>query len=339
MSFIDKRLRSRAKSGITTFVVSAVIATSGTLAANASEIWNLANAYAANSLHGEGNAVFADALAKNSNGEITVTIHAGGSLGFDSADHFDAVSEGAVEIADTPGNFLGGVDSFMLLSSLPFLASTVDEAKVLMDLAMPEYVKMFESNDQKLLYASPWPASGFWAEMPVKSAADLKGVKIRTFDPNGTRTLQALGAAPIQLPWADVVPQLATGGISAVLTSAEGGVTQKFVEHTPYFTEINYAVPLNFVHMNKSLFDGLTPELQKAVIDAAKEAEDRNWAEVVSRTQKNYDQLEADGGTLVVGMSDEFIGELSSAGGAVLKDWLGNSGERGAAVIEAYRAN
>ena len=305
--------------------------------ANAEEKWNLANAYGATSIHGEGNAVFADALAEKSGGEITVTVHTGGSLGYKSADHFDAVSDGAVEIADTPGNFLGGVDPIMLLSSIPFLANTVEDAQILMEVALPEYEKVFEANGQKLLYASPWPASGIWAKLPIKAAADLKSVKIRTFDPNGTKTFQALGASPIQLAWADVVPQLATNGISAVLTSAEGGVGQKFVEHTPFFTEINYAVPLNIVHMNKAVFDGLSPEQQKAVLDAAAAASERNWQEVIGRTQRNYEIIEKDGGTIVVEHEEALLNDLGTAGQAVLDEWLEKTGDRGRAIIDAYR--
>lgn len=317
--------------------VALVLIAMGAVSAHAAENWNLANAYGATSIHGEGNAVFADAVTKNTGGEVTVTVHTGGALGYKSADHFDAVSDGAVEIADTPGNFLGGIDPIMLLSSLPFLANTVEEARVLMDVAMPEYEKVFEAAGQKLLYASPWPASGVWAKNPVKSVDDLRGVKIRTFDPNGTLTLKAIGAAPIQLAWADVVPQLATGGISAVLTSAEGGVGQKFVEHTPYFTEINYAVPLNIVHINKAAFDKLSPKNQQAVMDAAKTASDRNWAEVIGRTQKNYDILTGDGGTVVTKHDPAFLVDLGDAGQSVLNAWLEKTGERGQAIIDAYR--
>lgn len=320
------------------WVVAGLLSVGAVGSAAAAESWNLANEYGATSIHAEGNVVFADAVNENTNGEITITVHPGGALGYKSADHFDAVSDGAVEIADTPGNFLGGIDPIMLLSSLPFLANTVDEARTLMDIAMPEYEKVFEANGQKILYASPWPASGLWAKMPIESSADLKDVKIRTYDPNGTKTLKAIGAAPIQLAWADVGPQLATGGISAVLTSAEGGVGQNFVEHTPFFTEINYAVPLNIVHINKSVFDSLSDEHQKAVMDAAQAASDRNWAEVVGRTQKNYDALTDAGGTVVTERSPEFLGQLGEAGDGVLAEWLDKTGERGAAIIADYRA-
>ncbi|WP_282606167.1 TRAP transporter substrate-binding protein [Pelagibius sp. Alg239-R121] len=331
-SMISRR-RARLMGAVLTSV--GFLLSAGTV--GAAENWNLANAYGATSIHGEGNVVFADAIAKLTNGEIKVTVHTGGALGYKSKDHFDAVSDGAVEIADTPGNFLGGIDPFMLLSSLPFLAKTVDDARVLMDVAMPEYEKIFEAGGQKVLYASPWPASGIWAKKAIGSAADLDAVKIRTYDPSGTKTFKAIGAAPIQLAWADVVPQLATGGISAVLTSAEGGVTQKFVQHTPHFTEINYAVPLNFVHMNMETYDALSPELQAAVMAAADEASARNWAEVVGRTQRNYDILKGEGGIIATELSDNFLQDLGKAGGAVLDEWLAKTGDRGASIIAEYR--
>lgn len=276
--------------------------------------WDLANAYGATSIHAEGDMVFANELEKLSQGKIKVTVHPGGALGYKSADHFDAVSDGAVEIADTPAGFMGGVDAIALLSSVPFLVKTVDDAKILMEVAFNEYEKFFEENGQKLLYTSPWPASGIWSKQPVKELANLKELKIRTYDPGGTNTFKAIGAAPIQLAWGDVVPQLATGGITSVLTSAEGGVSQKFVEHTPYFTEINYALPLNFVHMNKDTFDNLPAELQDAVIAAAKIASDRNWSEVVSRTERNYEQVEKDGGTLILTGTDKLLDGLAEAG-------------------------
>ncbi len=306
--------------------------------AEAQEKWDLANAYGATSIHGEGDMVFAKELAELTNGDIKVTVHPGGSLGYKSADHFDAVSDGAVQIADTPAGFMGGVDPIVLLSSLPFLVKSVDDAKVLLDVAFAEYEKFFDENGQKLLYASPWPASGIWSKSPVKEVANLKDLKIRTYDPGGTNTFKEIGAAPIQLAWADIVPQLATGGISSVLTSAEGGVSQKFVEHTPYFTEINYALPLNFVHMNKDVFEALSADQQAAVEKAAAKASARNWAEVVSRTKRNYDLVAKDGGTLILTGTDSLLDGLSNAGQVALNDWLKKTGPRGQAIIDAYKA-
>ena len=81
---------------------------------------------------------------------------------------------------------------------------------------------------------------------------------------NGTLTLREAGAAPVKLSWTDMVPQLSTGGIEAVLTSANAGASGKFWEHLDNYSSIQYAIPLNMVHMNKDEFDNLPSKDQQA---------------------------------------------------------------------------
>lgn len=298
--------------------------------------WDMANEYNDTSLHAQGDKVFAKTLEEKSGGQIKITHHFGGSIGFKSKDQLDAVADGALPIADTYVGPLGGIDPMFLLPSLPFLAATPEDARRLYDIAKPNYDEVFAANNQKLLYASPWPPSGIWAKQPVDSMDALKGLKIRTYDANGTVTLKAANAAPIQLSWADVVPQLSTGGIDAVLTSAEGGTNAKFWEHLSHFTEVNYAMPLNMVHINKDTWDDLTPELQQAVLDAAKVAEDHNWAAVKDRVAQNYEDMKAAGMTVVTGAPADYLASLNEAGKAAHEDWLAKTGDAGKAILDAY---
>jgi TRAP-type C4-dicarboxylate transport system substrate-binding protein len=264
--------------------------------------------------------------------------HFGGALGYKSLDQFDAVGDGAIPIADTYVGPLGGIDPMFLLPSLPFLAKTAAEARALYDVARPYYDEIFAANNQKLLYSSPWPPSGIWAKKPVASMAELKGLKIRTYDANGTITLKSAGAAPIQLSWADVVPQLSTGGIDAVLTSAESGANAKFWEQLSHFTEINYAMPLNMLHINLDVLNGLTPELQQAVLEAAEATSERNWQAVLTRVEANYAEMEPNGVTVVTGVPEDYLAALNEAGREALDDWLVKTGAKGKAIIEAYEA-
>ena len=298
---------------------------------------NLSNEYSATSIHGVGDARFADLVKEKSGGSVEVIVHYGGALGYKSADHFDAVGEGALEIADTYGGALGGIDPMFLISSLPFFVTTVEEAALLYEVAEPELKKVFEENNQILLYASPWPPSGIWARDGVDSAAALDGLKIRTYDKNGTTALNEMGAAAVRLSWADVVPSISTGAIDAVLTSAEGGVSGSFWEHFDTFTEIyNYAIPLNFVHISKDVFDGLSAEQQAAVLEAAEETRDANWAAIPDRLATTYGQLEENKVTVVTSANDEYRSALQAAGEAALSDWLESTGERGQALIDAF---
>lgn len=305
--------------------------------ASAAEIkWDMANEYNDTSIHAEGDRLFSTKLSEMTGGAIEITHHFGGSIGFKSKDQLDAVGDGALPIANTYVGPLGGIDPMFLLPSLPFLAKTADEARRLLDVARADYEAIFAANNQKLLWASPWPPSGIWAKKPVDSDAAITNLKIRTYDANGTITLQQAGAAPIQLSWADVVPQLSTGGIDAVLTSAEGGTNAKFWEHLSHFTEVNYAMPLNMVHINLDTWNDLSAEHQAAVLDAAKAAEDYVWEKVEARVAQNYSDMKAAGMTVVTGVSDDYLAELNAAGSKAREEWLAKTGTKGEAILQAF---
>lgn len=298
--------------------------------------WDMANEYNDTSIHAEGDKVFSETLSKLTDGGITITHHFGGSIGFKSKDQLDAVGDGALPIADTYVGPLGGIDPMFLLPSLPFLAKTPTEARKLFDAARAEYDAIFANNNQKLLWASPWPPSGIWASKAVDSTEALAGLKIRTYDANGTITLQEAGAAPIQLSWADVVPQLSTGGIEAVLTSAEGGTNAKFWEQLSHFTEVNYAMPLNMVHINLDVWNDLSDEHKAAVTEAAKAAEDYVWAAVEKRVAENYATMKENGLTVVTGVDSGYLSALNEAGAKARAEWLEKTGEKGQAILDAF---
>src|SRR5690606_27651052 len=158
-----------------------VAATAGS--ANAQEVkWDMANEYAASSLHGEAQTLFGETLTKETNGAIEITNHFGASLGYKSREQFDAVGDGGLPIANTNTGPLAGIDPLFLLSSLPFLVRNPYDAKLLWEVALPYYQKVFADNNQILLFASPWPPAGIWANKPLTSKEDLAGLKIRAWD-------------------------------------------------------------------------------------------------------------------------------------------------------------
>lgn len=299
--------------------------------------WDFANEYQASSMHGEGDAYFAEKLQKLSSGKIELTLHMGGALGYKSKDHFDAVGDGAIPLADSYTGAWQGFDPIFTMPALPFLAATVEEAYALYQAAKPDYEKTFAANNQKLLYATAWPPSGMWGKKPLDSSDAIQNLRIRSYDPNGTKTLVAAGAAPIQLSWADVVPQLSTGGIDAVLTSAEGGVNAKFWEHLNHFTEINYAMPLSMVHINLDVYNALSDDLKKAVDEAAAATEKFNWDALVDRRKNNYKTMSENGVTVVTGVSKDYLDFLTKSGQVALNDWLEKMGERGEKIITDYQ--
>ena len=299
--------------------------------------FDMANEYPLTSIHSENDGFFIKTLEAKSKGRIKITHHPGASLGYKSKDQFDAVTDGALPIADTYVGPLRGIHPIFLLSSLPFLAKTIDDAKILWQVSMPYYEEVLKDSNQILLYASPWPPSGIWAKKSITTVEGLKNLKIRTYDPNGTITFKNIGAAPIQLSWSDVVPQLGTGGIESVLTSAEGGVSSKFWDLLSHFIEINYSSPLNMVHMNADAFNGLPDELKKAVKDSAAEANDHAWETAKGRVAQNYKDMKANGMTVVQGVPDPMLDALAKAGQPAVDGWLKKMKGKGEKILTEYR--
>lgn len=289
--------------------------------------WDLANEYPPGSIHAQTANRFIEEVDQRADGRISITAHHGGALGYNSLDQFDAVGDGAVELASSFVGPWSGIDPIYLLPSLPFLAPSIADTRALYDASRPYYASVLEDANQVLLYATPWPPSGIWANKPVDSVEALRGLRIRTYDANGTVTMREAGASPIQLSWGDTVPQLATGGIEAVLTSADGGAAAQLWEHQSHFTEVNYASPLQFVHMNRDVFDGLSEEDQQLIRDAAAEAEDFGWGMLAQRVEENYAEMRGHDMTIVTDVPEEFMNHLVEAAQVAIEDWRERFGQ------------
>ena len=301
--------------------------------------WDMPNEYGETSITGEADKMFAKRLAKNSGGRITITNHFGGSLGYKSKGHWAAVEDGAVPIASTYTGVFTGFDPIFLLNNMPFMATNPIQSKALIDAARPYYAKAFAKGNQLLLLTEPWTPVGIWSKRPIQSAADMKGLKIRTYDKNGTITLKNIGAAAIQMSWADVVPALSTNTIEAVLTSEEGGLSAKFQEFLNHFHYVNFTMGSNMVHINRDVFHKLPKDMQKIVMDTAKEVEDELWAKSADRIKLNVKRLADAKVTAITDIPKSFIEELKSASQQAVDEWRAKIGAgKAKEIIAAYKA-
>ncbi|MFH1804202.1 MAG: TRAP transporter substrate-binding protein [Pseudomonadota bacterium] len=300
--------------------------------------WDQSTEYGVNSINTKTDVFFADRLKELSEDRINITIHSGAALGFREKDHLFAVADGALPIATTVSGTLAGVDPIFLLSSLPFVAKDFDDVRALWKIARPYYEEVFEKYDQKLIHAGWIDPSGIWANGEIKSVDDLKSLRIRTYDATGTRVLDALGASPLQISWSDVVPQLATGSISAVLTGVDGGAAANFWDYTNSFTQINYAMPLTFVHMNMDAYNALPPELQEAVMQAGEEATEWRAKQISQNQAAKYDELRSHNMTVVEKIDDELVTKLSEAAQPVIDDWKAKAGDSAEEILAKFSA-
>src|SRR5690606_33667857 len=146
-------------------------------------------------------------------------------------------------------NPLFGVDS------IPFLATSYEDAKRLAEVSRPAIEKLLAAQGMKLLYTSPWPPQSLFTSKPVDSADDLRGTKMRAYNPATSRIAQLLKAQPATIQAAELGQALATGAIDNLITSSATGVENKLFEQVKYFYEVNAWVPKNAIIVNQKAFD------------------------------------------------------------------------------------
>ncbi len=300
--------------------------------------WAIANEYPATSLTAEGDAYFARRVGERLHGKLAVIAMPDAKLGWKSREQVAAVAEGKVAMADTFGGALGADIPLLGLSSLPFLAADVGEARALYDLARPAYERLFAARRQKLLYATPWPAAGVWAKAPADTVAAVSRLRIRTYDGTGTALFARLGAKASVVSFSDLPARLASGEIDAVLSSGDGGAGRKLWEHLPHFTEIGYAVPLSFATVGLERFEALDEASRRAVLEIAAETEARQWQAMQGRVAANHARMKENGMTITPAIAPALRARLAEAAREAIEEWEKRAGPEGRELLERFRA-
>jgi TRAP-type C4-dicarboxylate transport system substrate-binding protein len=301
--------------------------------------WSMATEYPATTVSGKGITFFAERIAKESSGRLAVAPAYDAPRGLKSADIVTAIRDGQLAAGDSFGGALGRIDPVLLLSSLPFVATGPAAARRLLDAARGLYAARFVREKQRLLYATPWPASGLWAKKPIVTPADLAGLPLRVYDATGFALFAAAGARPANLSFADVMPRIADGSVEAVLSSGDGGAGRKLWEHLPYFTEIGYAMPFSFGTLGQPIYDGLPAELRGVVDRVADVTQAWLWELLTRRVEENHARLEANKVTIVATdqVSPALRALLVQAASGAIETWKREVGPEAAAVLDAAR--
>lgn len=302
--------------------------------------WDMANEYGPQTVPGSADAHFGQLVKDATGGRLVVTNQYSGSIGIKSRDMLDAVGSGIIPLGHLPLQAASGDNEFYLVSNLPFLTQSVEESVELQSVIRPVIAELLAEQDIELLYFTFFAPIGVWAKAPLKEVSDFAGLRLRTNDPISTTLFQSLGAAPLQISWADMLPQLQTGAISAVHTSSSGGVLGQLWELLPYYNDFGTAVAINAAVVSKSAMAELPEDVQAAVRKAAADTE--VWArEAMLASVDKELKMATDGNATIVKLedvSDATRAAFLEAAKPIIGDWLAKTGERGRAVLDAYSA-
>ncbi|HOX69368.1 MAG TPA: TRAP transporter substrate-binding protein [Burkholderiaceae bacterium] len=296
--------------------------------------WDLPSGYGPNTFQVQNLQWFADEVDKATAGKLKLTLHPGASL-FKANEIKRAVQTGQTQIGEFILSGAANENALFGVDSIPFLATTYPAAKKLDAASRPALDKLLASQGMKLLYTVPWPGQSLYSGKPVAALADLKGKKMRAYNPATTRIAELAGAQPVTIQLAELPQALATGGVDAFLTSSASGVDSKLHEQVKYFYDVNAWLPRNAVVVSTKAFDALDKPTQAALLKTAVAAGDRGWQVSEQRDGEYLKELAAKGMT-VDRSNTRLKTELKAIGDRMTAEWLKLAGADGQAVIDAY---
>ena len=299
---------------------------------------DLATTYSGGNLQAETLREFANRIKEATNSEIVIAVHEGGALGLKDEDHFTSVADGIVPMASVLMGAAVGTSPIFGLSTSPFLVKDFKEAKMLMEIARPYYDKEATRLNQIILYTAPWPSSSIHAKRPINTYEDIKGLRIRTYDKNGTEVLKKAGANAIVMSWGDVYPALATGTIDSVLTSSTSAVAGKFWEVLSDTTRVNFAIPLNMININRDTFNKLSKTQQELFLKVGRDMEARQWQISADAMDAEEAILKKNGMKIHPKISDDLAGKLKDSGRYIIEDWQEKNGEAGKTILDQFES-
>jgi len=264
---------------------------------------------------------FAEAVKEATGGEVIISVKAGGSLGFKGPDQLTAVRDGLVEMADINISQQVGVNPLFGAEGIPFLISSMEELRKYHEFIRPEFEKLAEQNNQKILYMVPSPAQYVYLQVLVDDIEDFRGIPVRGADKNTVDIVSALGMAGVAMPWGELIPALASGRVSGVATSATSGVDGKFWEFLKYIYPTNHTWGCNMVTINLDVWNKIPAAQQQAIEKVAEEMEPGFW-EISRQGDLDSIKIMTDNGMELVEISPELRAEMTKRGQALQEEFL-----------------
>jgi tripartite ATP-independent transporter DctP family solute receptor len=246
-------------------------------------------------------AEMAEAVNKRAEG-LAIEFHAG-TLLTKELEVINAVKSGNIAIGD-PGGAAATVFPEMGVFLVPYLVKTYDQAYKMFNGAIGDRLdRQFQDKYKlKVLCFYDYGFRHFWNNRrPIAAPKDLRGLKLRVQPAKVfADTINGLGGVAVPMAWGEVIPAAQQGVIDGADLPIVNILALKAYEVSKYcsMTYHNYG-PTALV-MNLEMFNGLTPQQQKLLLDASRAAQERirGLTESVDTVEKAKELLEPKGMTV-----------------------------------------
>ena len=244
---------------------------------------------------------FAELVEAGTNGAYKIEIYPNGSLGDEPA-MLESMQIGTLDAAIiTSGPFVNFASDMGVLD-MPFLFSSNEDAYKILDGDIGQELlgKLEGANLKGLAYAERGFRNLTNSVRPVKTAADIAGLKIRVMENEVyTATFKALGVNAVPMAWSEALTALQQSTIDGQENPVNVLYSYKLWETQKYCTMTRHAYASAIITMSLDVFNGLPADVQQVFLDAAQQAAEyeRQWVADNEATQL---QALKDGGMEIV---------------------------------------
>lgn len=319
-------------------LLGAAIAAAGapTRHAAAQTRWVAASPYPDGSFHTRNLRAFIEDVERGTQGRLAIQLHSNGTL-LPLPQIKRAVQQGQIQVGEVLISAYGNEDPFFEVDSVPFLADTWAASAALDQASQPYIRARFERQALALLYMANWPSQGFYTRAEIRSAEDLRGTRMRTYNNLTVRMAELLGAQPTTVQVAEVAQAFATNVINAMFTSAQTGVDTSAWDYSRVFTDVGGMRARNAIFANARALAALSEADRNAVREAAGRAAARGLELARAAEGEMVGRLRSQG--MTIGQpTDQLMVQLREIGARQAQEWAQRAGPEGMQMLERYRA-
>lgn len=245
-------------------------------------------------------------IKEESANRLQCQIYPAMQLGGTPAQLIDQVKDGVVDVIWTTATYASGRYTKSEVFELPWITRSAEaSSKALWTYVQDNAMDEFKGVRPVFLHLHEGALLHFADGKKPHTVEDLKSLKLRAPTRLNSRSIEALGATPVQMPMSAVPESMAKKVIDGILVPWESAPAIRLQELAKYHVDVPEGQPrlsntIFLFGMNPAKYDSLPDDL-KAVIDANSGLDASGWAgrtafDAVSNGYR--DQIVAAGGEL-----------------------------------------
>jgi tripartite ATP-independent transporter DctP family solute receptor len=213
-------------------------------------------------------------VAERSSGRMGVKVYPSGALGTEK-DNIEQLRLGALDMMRINVAPLNSVVPETIATGLPFVFRSVEHMRKVLDGPVgDEILKAMESQGLVgLAFYDSGARSFYTVKKPVRTLADMKGLKIRVIQSDlFVAMVEALGANPTPMPYGEVYTALKTGIVDAAENNWPSYESSRHFEAAKYYNLSEHSLAPEVLVFSKKVWDTLPPADQAILRQAAKDS-------------------------------------------------------------------